>query len=106
MLGEFADLHASGTVKPGLEGMKASISSGWKSTMPNRLIIKDLLDLTKGRLMIMNTDNLFYDLDNRIPLAKKIDDARKTMKAADHKKFLDSFDNSDDHFMEYVVKIK
>ncbi len=82
------------------------ISSGWKSTMPNRLIIKDLLAQTKGRLMIMNTDNLFYDLDDQIPLAKKIEDSRKKMKAADHKKFLDSLDNSDEHFMEYVVKIK
>ncbi len=82
-----------------------SISSGWKSTMPNRLIIKDLLMQTKGKLMIMNTDNLFYDLNDQVPLEDKIEEVRDTMKTADRKKFNEDFDDTDQHFMEYVVRI-
>lgn len=81
------------------------ISNGWKSTMPNRLIIKDLLAQTKGRLMIMNTDNLFYDLDDLEKLSDKIVEHQANMKPAEKKKFDEDFDNTDEHFMEYVVRI-
>ena len=57
------------------------ISSGWKSTMPNRLIVKQLLEKTHGRTMIMNTDGLFFDLENQVPLAGKIDEYRQRISA-------------------------
>lgn len=37
------------------------ISSNWTSTMPNRGILKDLLEKTRGRLILMNDKKLFLD---------------------------------------------
>jgi hypothetical protein len=66
------------------------ISNGWKSTMPNRLIVKDLLEKTKGRVLIMNEQGLFFDLENLSPLAEKIEEYRKKLSAGER----DAFDNS------------
>jgi hypothetical protein len=56
------------------------ISPGWCNTMPNRGILKDLIAKTKGRIMVMNTDRLFYDHpDDTQPLEKKIREERKKM---------------------------
>lgn len=56
------------------------ISPGWTSTMPNRGILKDLVAKTKGRLMVMNPEGLFYDhpTDTQ-PLDEKIRDERNKM---------------------------
>ncbi len=67
------------------------ISSGWKSTMPNQALVKDLLNRTKGRLIVMNEEDLFYDGLNKIELTTKIKEARKKMSASDAKAFQDSF---------------
>ena len=82
-----------------------NISDGWKSTMPNKLIIKDLLTQTKGRLMIMNPDGLFYDLDELIPLQEKIDEFIGRMSDSEKNKFIADFDNSHAHYVEYTVRL-
>ncbi len=63
------------------------ISDGWTNTMPNRAILAELLARTKGRLMIMNENDLFLDRENQIPLAGQIRSARKQMSAKMKKKF-------------------
>ena len=82
------------------------ISSGWKSTMPNKLIVKDLLSKTRGRLMLINPDQLFYDTNDEVPLVDKIAEYRDTMSTADRKRFNDDFDDSNPFYIEYVVRIK
>lgn len=84
-----------------------AIDKGWTSTMPNRQIVKELLEKTKGRLMIMNEKGLFYDTKNTIPLTKKIKEVRKQMNAKDKKAFNEAYDDKKSkHFLEYIVKVK
>ncbi len=81
----------------------SNISSGWKSTMPNRAIVGELLRRTKGRLMIMNNKDLFMDFDGEVPLEQEIENARKQMSAGEKKKFESAFDDSNPHYVEYTV---
>jgi hypothetical protein len=57
------------------------IADGWMTTMPNRAILAELLTRTKGRLMVMNENKLFFDRENQIPLAGRIQSARSQMSA-------------------------
>lgn len=88
-----------------------SISDGWKTTMPNRAIVRDLLEKTKGRLMVMNEKGLFYDLrddlpdSQRISLKSRILQERKSMSASEKKEFDDSFDGSNGKFLEFQVRL-
>lgn len=80
------------------------ISNGWKSTMPNRAILKALLERTKGRTIIQDTDDLFYDFDEQIPLSKKIKQFQRGMSAEER----DDYRNSvldDEKFVEVSIKI-
>lgn len=81
------------------------IDKGWKSTMPNREILHDLLEKTKGRLMVMNEQNLFFDLGDTIPLSGKVQEYRDRMSAEEKKAFKKAYDNSSPHYMKYVVRI-
>lgn len=81
------------------------ISKGWKSTMPNRLILKQLLEQTRGRTMIMNTKDLYFDLSEQVPLERKIAEYRKRMSANDKRRFNRALDVSQDHFIEYRVAV-
>lgn len=95
---EHKDLAAMATLDYG------NISSGWKSTMPNRAILAELLRKTKGRLMIMNADGLFMDFDGEVPLQQEIENARKQMGPAERKRFNEAFDESNPHYIEYTVR--
>ena len=64
------------------------ISDGWKGTMPNQGLIEELLNNSKGRLMVMNTDGLFFDARKTRPLKAEIVKARKRMSAAEKKAFV------------------
>ncbi len=50
-------------------------------------IIRQLLEQTKGRTMIMNLDDLHYDRDKQVPLADKIEEFRGKMSQAERKEF-------------------
>jgi Metallo-beta-lactamase superfamily len=65
----------------------AVISETWKSTMPNRAILADLLTQTRGRLMVLRDDGLFFDAKQKVPLADKIGSTRAEMSAAVGKAF-------------------
>ncbi|SDM21104.1 hypothetical protein SAMN04488514_10686 [Kriegella aquimaris] len=97
-------LSHNGTAKEkGLEMMTSSdlvamatldfeaISSNWKSTMPNRGILKDLINKTKGRLIIMNEKDLFYDFDEKVTLKDKIESERLRLNEKQQKAFKKSF---------------
>jgi beta-lactamase superfamily II metal-dependent hydrolase len=111
-------LSHNGTAKSiGLEMMTGSdlvamatldynvISSGWKSTMPNRMIVKQLLEKTKGRTMIMNTDDMFYDLDDEIPIDEKIEEHRQQMNAAERQSFEQALNTDSEFFIAYTLTI-
>jgi hypothetical protein len=68
------------------------ISSNWKSTMPNRGILKDLISQTKGRLIIMNEEDLFYDFKNQEPLKDKIEKARSNLSNKEKEEFDNNYE--------------
>ena len=80
------------------------ISSGWKTTMPNRAILKALLERTKGRTIIQNTDGLFFDLENKIPVADKIKEYQKKMPTEERKRYNKSITDKE-LFVEVSIKI-
>jgi hypothetical protein len=80
----------------------AVISSGWKTTMPNRAIIGELLNRTKGRLMIMQERDLFFDKDKQVPVADKVREARAKMTVKQKKAFQDNYTETD-LYLQYVV---
>ncbi|QDT99963.1 ComEC/Rec2 family competence protein [Gimesia aquarii] len=80
------------------------ISSGWKSTMPNRAILKALLERTNGRTIVQNTDNLFFDLENEIPLTDKIKEYQRRMSTDERNKYTNSIID-DDKFVEISINI-
>ena len=79
------------------------INDGWKSTMPNRAIIRDLLSKTKGRIMIMKEDGLFFDFNEAVPISKKIADARSRMTTKERSNFKESFEETD-LYIQYRLK--
>jgi hypothetical protein len=81
-----------------------NISKGWKSTMPNGLLLKNLLQQTRGRTLVMNLDGVPYDRNNNVLLADKIAEARAGMTAAERKAFDDNHsEEADENFIEYVL---
>lgn len=80
------------------------ISNGWKSTMPNRLIVKQLLEQAKGRLIVMNEEDLFFDLDGSVPLSDKIKEYRKSMSDTERNAFESALDASHEHYIEFVIQ--
>jgi hypothetical protein len=50
-------------------------------------MLKELLVRTKGRLIIMNEENLFYDFKEREPLTDKIKAARMKMTTQEFENF-------------------
>ncbi len=80
------------------------IAKNWKNTMPNRAMLQELLKRTKGRVMIMNENNLFFDFDEKEPLSDKIKDARKKMSKKERDLFEESFKvHKDRLYIEYNV---
>lgn len=55
------------------------ISSGWKNTMPNKLLLRDLISKTKGRLIIMNDQNIFYNQEHTLLVNEKLKQEREKM---------------------------
>jgi hypothetical protein len=79
------DLAAMATLDYGV------IQPGWTRTMPNRALVRELLARTKGRLMIMNEENLFFDFNKEVPLKDKIADARRRLSARERNNFEANF---------------
>jgi hypothetical protein len=79
------------------------IQPGWARNMPNRPLVRELLARTKGRLMIMNPENLFFDYNKEVPLKDKIADARSRLSARERKEFDDNF-RAAKLYLQYTVK--
>ena len=81
------------------------ISSNWKSTMPNRGILKDLIHKTKGRLIVMNEKDLFYDFDEKVPLKDKIEKEQQRMNEKERKEYKASCKETQ-LYKQFTVKAK
>ncbi len=79
------------------------ISNGWTTTMPNRAILAELLTRTKGRLMVMNEKELFFDKENQIPLTGRIQSARSQMSTKLKKDFTRDY-VEDPLYLQYTVR--
>lgn len=71
------------------------IPPGWKSTMPNVGIIKELLERTKGRTLIMNTEGLLFDRKDNTALGPKIKEHRKHMTEDERDVFKQNLDETE-----------
>lgn len=80
------------------------ISNGWKSTMPNVGIIRDLLEKTKGRTLIMNTDGLLFDRVRGTTIDQKLPQYQKKMSAQEKKAF-NANHRIEDHFIELKIDV-
>ena len=80
-----------------------AISSSWKTTMPNRGILKELINKTKGRLIIMNEKELFYDFDEKIPLADKIKSERSRLNEKQQKAYNAAY-KEEKLYKQYKIK--
>ena len=108
--------HNGTAQRLGLEMMKSTdlvamatldydaISDGWKSTMPNRAIIRELLAKTKGRVMIMKEEGLFFDFNEEVPLKDKISEARTRMTSKEKSDFEKNFEETE-FYLQYKLQI-
>jgi hypothetical protein len=80
-----------------------AISPIWKGTMPNRAIVQDLLSKCKGRLLIMNEENLFYDEKNKEKLSEKIKQARTRMNVKENFAFKQAL-TIEPIYIDFIVK--
>jgi hypothetical protein len=53
----------------------------------------------------MNTNNLFYDFENQLPMEDKIQEARSSMDARAKKEFAENLKDTSPHFIQYTVRI-
>jgi hypothetical protein len=81
------------------------IGHGWSSTMPNRALLKDLINKTKGRLLIMNEKGLFYDVHNKEKLTPKIKAARAKMSKKEQEAFNKAVE-TDTLYIQYTLRLK
>ena len=80
------------------------ITDGWKKTMPNKAIIRELLERTKGKLMIQNEEGLYYDFNDKVPLKDKIAEARKEMSPKEKKQFEKDHNNKNKLYIQYRLR--
>ena len=80
------------------------IAPGWKNTMPNRAIMKLLLERTRGRTIVQNTKGLFYDPDNETPLTEKIEEFQEFLTQEEFDDFHSSLID-DTKFVEIQLKV-
>lgn len=80
------------------------IHSRWETTMPNCAILKELLERTKGRTIIQNTNNVFFDPGKTIPVTEKIEEYQDRMPEAEREQFNESLIEND-LFVEVPIRI-
>ena len=71
--------------------------------MPNRALLRELLLRTKGRLMVMNEDKLFFDFNEEVTLKEKIEEARNRMTTKELEAFNKNF-KENDLYLQFTVK--
>jgi len=78
------------------------ISSKWLGTMPNYALLKALVAKTKGRLLIMNENGVFYDKDKSVEVGPRLMKERKKMTPADLQAFENAYEE-DDLYLQFTV---
>ncbi len=78
------------------------ISSTWKTTMPNKAILKELVHRTKGKLMILNEKNLYYDSKEKVLLGKRIIEEQSKMNK-NESSYFEKYFISDPLYLQYTV---
>ncbi len=81
------------------------ISKHWKNTMPNEQILSELLQKTKGRLMVMNEDSVKFGKDRQLSLKDEVQKAKRKMSGKEEKEFHDDLE-VDDLYIQYNVRTK
>jgi len=79
------------------------ISSTWTNTMPNRGLVKDLLDITQGKLIITNEDKLYFDKAKTVKLSDEIDERLKKLSKTKLRAYKSSYKKYKYH-KEFTVK--
>lgn len=79
------------------------ISPHWRSTMPNKAIIDDLLVKTKGKILIMNENNLPYDRKKNSLLANEILRHRNMMSNVEATNFSKNLDAANPLFIQFKI---
>lgn len=82
----------------------SNISSGWKSTMPNVGLLKDLLEQTMGRLLVMNTNDLLFDREAGDLLKDKIEEYRIQMSTEERADFESNIEETD-LYISYMLDV-
>ena len=80
------------------------IPPGWKSTMPNVGISRDLLEKTNGGTIIMNTQGLLFVRMANKPLEPKIKQYRKRMIDDERKLFEQNLEESE-HYISITLDV-
>ena len=80
------------------------ISKGWKNTMPNKYILDELLEKTKGRIIFNNEKNIQYDETKT--LTKKLKETRDTMDKEEKEAWKENFktDRKNKLFHQLTIK--
>lgn len=82
------------------------IAPKWKNTMPNREMLQDLFKKTKGRIMIMNEKDLFFDFHQKEPLVGKIKEAQKKFTSKEAAEYKKSYVREKNNlYVDYTVKL-
>ena len=78
------------------------IAPKWKNTMPNEMIVRELLKKTRGRVMVMNEEAIM--LADNTPLTENIAAARKKMNPKELDAFKASFlSHPEGYCIDYTV---
>ncbi len=83
----------------------SAISSRWKSTMPNRAILKDLISQSRGRLILMNDNDLYLDFNEEDHLSEKIEDEQTKLSSTELKKYLKNY-TEQDYSKQFTIEIE
>lgn len=78
------------------------ISKSWKNTMPNRGLVRDLLNKTKGKLIILNPKGLHFDKAEKIKLEDEIKRRLNELNKTKRDEFKNNF-NREDLFVQFTV---
>jgi exonuclease VII small subunit len=78
------------------------INSKWKNTMPNRALVRDLVTSTKGRFILLNSTDLYYDKAKTIKLQDVLNDQLDNL---NQEKLIEYSNNlqQEDLFIQYTV---
>ena len=82
-----------------------NISPHWRTTMPNKAIIDDILEKTKGKLLIMNEKDLPYDRKQNSLLADEILRHKNMMPPDEATGFSNNLNSKNPRYIQFKVDV-